>query len=74
MDQLSDIFIPALIICGAQDKMTPPKYSEYLAENIGKAHIEVVPDAGHMVMLEKPDAVSGMLSRFLDAITYQPGQ
>ncbi len=43
---------PTLVICGADDRMTPVKYSQFLAEQIKGAELLIVPAAGHMVMLE----------------------
>ncbi len=71
--QLSRIQAPVLIVCGAADRMTPPAYSTYLRQHIPLARLELVPAAGHMVMLEKPEAVAGLLDDFLDSISYRPG-
>ncbi len=73
-DQLSKISVPTLILCGAEDKMTPPKHSEFLRDHIAGAQLEIMPNAGHMVMLEQPDQVAEKLSAFLDSIPYRPGR
>jgi pimeloyl-ACP methyl ester carboxylesterase len=73
-EQLAHISAPTLIVCGAADRMTPPRYSEFLAQHIAGSRFEMVPDAGHMVMLEKPDEVAGLLGDFLGTISYRPGQ
>jgi len=72
--QLAAITAPTLILCGTADKMTPPVHSVFLRDHIAGARLELVPDAGHMVMLEKPELVAGLLSDFLDSIGYQPGR
>jgi pimeloyl-ACP methyl ester carboxylesterase len=74
MDQISKISVPTLVLCGAEDKMTPLKYSEFLRDGIPSARMEIVPNAGHMVMLEQPDIVAEFLAGFFNAIPYQPGQ
>ena len=66
--QLSSFSIPTLVVCGLDDKMTPLPHSKFLRDHIAGAHLEVVSDAGHMVMLEQPDIVSGLLADFLDSI------
>jgi pimeloyl-ACP methyl ester carboxylesterase len=71
--RLSQIAVPTLILCGAEDKMTPPKFSAFLHEKIVGAQLEIISRAGHMVTLEKPDQVAGMLARFLNEIPYRPG-
>lgn len=72
--RLASISAPTLIVCGAADKMTAPIHSVYLREHIAGARLEIVADAGHMVMLEKPEVVAQLLSDFLDSVLYQPGR
>ena len=62
---LSSIHVPTLIICGADDKMTPVKHSQYINSQINGASLHVIDDAGHMVMLEKPVEVARIISTFL---------
>nr|BAL54785.1 hypothetical conserved protein [uncultured Acetothermia bacterium]BAL59864.1 hypothetical conserved protein [Candidatus Acetothermum autotrophicum] len=64
IDQLGAISVPTLVLCGREDKLTPVKYSEYLQRNIPNAHLRVIERAGHMVMLEQPDAVAQALREF----------
>jgi pimeloyl-ACP methyl ester carboxylesterase len=64
--QLSEIKIPALILCGEKDKMMPPKFSEFLRDVINNAHLSIMKNAGHMVQLEKPDEVADAMKQFLD--------
>lgn len=70
MGEVGDIQVPALILCGEQDQMTPPNRSEYLHDRMPHAEYHLVPDAGHMVILERPDVVSRLLGEFLDRIPY----
>lgn len=67
-DRVDEIQQPALVICGSEDQMTPPRFSEYLVETLPKARLEIIPDAGHMVMLEKPETVARLIKGFLDEI------
>jgi pimeloyl-ACP methyl ester carboxylesterase len=71
--QVGKIRVPALVICGDEDRFTPLRYSEYLAETLKDARLLRVEQAGHMVMLEKPDIVTAALGKFFDRIPYQPG-
>ena len=52
--------------------MAPPHFSEYLVENIAGSKIQVIEDAGHMVMLERPRRVAEALEGFLSRIPYSP--
>lgn len=65
---LPSIQIPALAICGTADIMTPPKFSEYLVQNLPNARLHLVPDAGHMVTLEAPDEVTSVVEVFLRSL------
>ena len=65
MDRLDEIGCPTLMICGTEDKLTPPKYSAYLRDHIARARLTLVEGAGHMVMLEQPQVVSQAIARFI---------
>lgn len=58
------VAVPTLVVCGAEDALTPPAGSRYLAEKT-RGRLLIVPRAGHMVMLERPEAVSEALADFL---------
>jgi pimeloyl-ACP methyl ester carboxylesterase len=76
-DRMADLRIidsPTMIVCGVDDQMTPPKYSQYLHQHIAGSVLHMVRDAGHMVMLEQPDRVAEHLARFLSSIPYEPGR
>ncbi len=64
---VAQIGLPTLIVCGTADRMTPPKFSQWLKDQLPQAELAWAPDAGHMVMLEKPavvaEAVTGFLAR-----------
>jgi len=62
------IKVPALIICGAEDKMTSPDFSRGLAVNIGRAKLEIIAGAGHMVMMERPAEFNISLEKFVASI------
>ncbi|WP_101067314.1 alpha/beta fold hydrolase [Roseovarius salinarum] len=54
--------VPALVLCGAHDTLTPPRRHELMAALIPGAELEVVEDAGHLPTLETPDAVTRALA------------
>ena len=68
MAEVARIRLPALIVCGEQDALTPPKYARYLHQHIAGSRLVLVPEAGHYVMLEQPDAVTRSLSNFLSTL------
>jgi pimeloyl-ACP methyl ester carboxylesterase len=70
MADLGSIESPTLIVCGVEDRMTPPKYSQHLHHQIAGSVLHIVQDAGHMVMLEQPERVAEHLLNFLNSIGY----
>ncbi len=64
MSRLGEISAPTIAICGQDDKLTPPKYSKYLAQHISDARLRLIDGAGHMVMLEKPADVAQAIQSF----------
>ena len=59
------IACPTLILCGTDDRVTPPALSEDLARLIPKARLELIANAGHLPNLEQPAAFKAALDRFL---------
>jgi len=74
MDQLNTVQQDTLVICGEDDHMTPVRYAQYLASSIPHARLQVIPRAGHMVMLEQPRLVADSLLSFLKDISFLPGE
>lgn len=64
-DRLGEIDVPALAITGEHDRLTPPKYHEYLAEHLPNGRAETISDAAHLSMIERPDAFDDAVRRFL---------
>ena len=64
---------PTLVLCGSDDRMTPLRYSQFLADTIPSGRLVVIPAAGHMLMLERPQAVAEALDVFLSGISYYAG-
>ena len=62
---LGGIDAPTLAVCGEHDGLTPPRYHEYLAENVPDATLDVLDDAAHLVMIERPAAFDDALSGFV---------
>ena len=66
MKEVDRIRVPTVVVCGAEDRLTPVKYAQYLHDRIPGALLAVIPGAGHMVMLEKPEEVNRALAACLD--------
>jgi len=53
--------VPATVILGERDMMTPAKAGKALAAALPNARIVVLPGAGHMLMAERPDELLAAL-------------
>jgi pimeloyl-ACP methyl ester carboxylesterase len=65
LDRLGAVTAPAHIICGAEDLLTPIRYSQQLAEHIGGSRLTILPNAGHGLFWETPAALNQALLEFL---------
>lgn len=66
-NRLPEIQAPVLIISGEDDLLTPPKFSQYLAEKIEGARRVHLQAAGHLMSLEKPEEVNQAIRDFIEA-------
>ena len=64
-ESLRAISMPTLILCGEEDGMVPPENSRQLADAIPNARLQLIPDCGHLPMLEQPAAVTSAVFAFL---------
>lgn len=68
-EALPQIAMPALVIAGARDTLTPPDASRYLAERMPQARLTVLAGAAHAPFLSHPDSFAECLKDFLDERT-----
>ena len=62
---LPRVACPTLVIAAEDDALKPPAYSRAIAQAVPGAELALVPDAGHAVVVELPDAVNALLLGFL---------
>ena len=62
---LPEVDVPAVVVVGTRDQLTPVSHARRLAELLPDARLEVLPDAGHMANMEQPAAFNDALGRFL---------
>jgi pimeloyl-ACP methyl ester carboxylesterase len=62
---LATIDVPALVLVGEEDGVTPPAEAEAMAAALPHARLARIPGAGHLVPLERPEAVAADLVEFL---------
>jgi pimeloyl-ACP methyl ester carboxylesterase len=68
LDRLGDITVPTLVLVGAEDRMTPLRYAERLADGIPGGCLVVIPRAGHLPMVERPKETAAAIAGFLEAL------
>jgi pimeloyl-ACP methyl ester carboxylesterase len=64
-DLLTRIYVPTLVLVGDLDAITPTTDSRAMAELIPDAELELITGAGHLSNLERPEAFTGAVARFL---------
>ncbi len=72
MEEISRILLPTLIVCGEEDRLTPVKYSQYMKDRIPDSRLVIIPEAGHSVMLEKPEELNAALRAFIFDLRSSP--
>ncbi len=72
MAKIKHIRVPTLIVGMEQDRLTPPKYARYLTEHIPASEETLIPESGHMVMLEQPGALARVIRNWMNHL-YAPG-
>ncbi|MEY2471324.1 MAG: hypothetical protein QOK28_653 [Actinomycetota bacterium] len=66
--RLKDYAVPALVITGSRDLLTPPRVGRELARRIPNATFEVVPGGGHMLMLERAEWLNDRIATFASTV------
>jgi pimeloyl-ACP methyl ester carboxylesterase len=66
MDRLAQISVPVMVISAQDDKLTPPKYADFLESAISDTTRAHILDAGHIAPMEKPQEVNQAIIEFLD--------
>ena len=64
--RLKDIHVPALAVCGEEDRLTPPKYHQFFQENLPSCELAVIKNAGHWASAEQPEEFNNIVKNFLD--------
>lgn len=65
VEKLSKINCPTLVVSAEHDRVKPPSFSYEIASHIKGAKLICIPDAGHAVVVEKPQIVSYLIRSHL---------
>ena len=64
-EALNQVTCPVLVVCGADDPLKPPYFSERIAQNIAEAEYVLIPNCGHVTLYESPAPLMTVLLGFL---------
>jgi pimeloyl-ACP methyl ester carboxylesterase len=62
--RLHRIQCPTLLLWGANDRLVPPSYGEAYRKHLPQAELRLLPDCGHLGMLEKEAEFVAAVTRF----------
>ncbi len=64
---LEEINIPVLITVGADDQLTPLKDHQIMENRLSDAELFIIPDSGHLSVIENPYYYARILNNYLDS-------
>jgi pimeloyl-ACP methyl ester carboxylesterase len=71
--ELPKVRIPTLVVVGTADALTPPFEARRIAELIPNARLELLPDGGHMLMLERTEELDDLIVDFARSVQKRRG-
>jgi len=72
-EDLPKVRCPVLAVSAEQDRIFPPEEGRILASSVRNGRFEMVPRAGHNLVVEKPQQVVEILTGFFSKIPLRPG-
>ena len=67
-ERAHDIRVPTLVLCGSEDRITPPALSRELTQIVPGARLELIEGAGHIANLERPEAFNTLVNAFVRGV------
>jgi 3-oxoadipate enol-lactonase len=68
MPTLASVNVPALILTGEQDALTPPADAQLMHQHIAGSRLHIIPRAGHFAPLEQPEITLRLMEDFLSGL------
>ncbi len=65
LESLKNLKIPALILVGEQDTLTPIQYSESMNKLLINSTLDIIPNSGHLSNIENPEYFNNSIYKFL---------
>jgi pimeloyl-ACP methyl ester carboxylesterase len=69
LDRLGAIAAATLVVAGADDLVTPPRFARELAGRIPGARLSLLPGYAHQSFMEAPDQTNAVLDGFFSEVT-----
>jgi pimeloyl-ACP methyl ester carboxylesterase len=66
--------LPVAVLVGSADRLTPRSCAETIADALPRAEYTMCDGAGHMLPIERPDAVSSAIARICATVDAQPAK
>ena len=63
--ELGKVLCPALILCGEDDILKPPRFSKIIADHIQNSEFLTIPGCGHVAIFEKPRELESAILGFI---------
>ncbi len=70
--EIQNITMPACLIWGSNDKITPPYVAEEFNKLMPNSELNFLNECGHAPMMEKPSEFNAVLKPFLEKVIFQP--
>lgn len=67
-ERANQIRVPTLIVCGAEDRITPPALSHELERLIPGSRYQQIERAGHLTNLERPEEFNTLIGAFIRGV------
>lgn len=65
LERIADLIMPALLIAGSEDRMSPPSYSRMMAQRISEGTYVEIAGAAHISNVDSSDAFNTHMLTFL---------
>ena len=65
---LSSISVPSLVVCGENDGVAPPAFSQEIAQGVRAGRLDVIAGAGHVANADAPERFNSILRSFLESV------
>jgi pimeloyl-ACP methyl ester carboxylesterase len=72
-ESLAAVGVPALIVTGDKDRLTPPAAARFMAEKIPGSRLLILEDAGHCAFLERHQVLDAEIAAFAGEVLAPAG-